>query len=137
MKEERIAQKWRLIKLSKSRPLLAFRLVDALSEKCGEEVYRMTFEYGEEKGKEVMRSFKLKDFGEVAKFLSMITGVKLERRGEEIIFLSCPVNILEQVKSARICKGYIEGFFLAFGLRVEALPTCEEQCKILIRKIRS
>ncbi|MEM0303197.1 MAG: hypothetical protein QXT98_07260 [Archaeoglobaceae archaeon] len=137
MKEEIIAQKWRLIKLSKTRPILAFRLVNTLSEKCGEEVYKMAFEYGEEKGREVMRNLKLKDFREIAKFLSMISGTRIEQKGEEIVFLSCPVNILEQVKSARICKGYIEGFFSAFGMRIEALPTCGEQCKILIRQTRS
>lgn len=135
MKEERIAQKWRLIKLSKSRPILAFRLVNVLSEKLGEEAYKIAFEYGEERGREISLNLKLKGFEEIAKFLSMISGTKIEVKGEKIIFLSCPVNALEQIKSSKICKGYIEGFFSAFGIKVEAFPECGEQCKVFLRQI--
>lgn len=137
MKEERIVQKWRLIKLSKTRPLLAYRLVAILNEKFGEEVYRVAYDYGLERGEDVVRNLRIGGFGEIARFLSMISGVKVEERGEEVLFLSCPVNALEQVKSEKICKGFLEGFFSAFGVSVEALPDCKEQCKILIKKTRS
>lgn len=135
MKEERIAQKWRLVKLSRSRPLLVFRLVTILSDKFGEEVYKVAFDYGREKGEEIARNLRVRGFVEVSKFISMITGAKLEQKEGEAIFLSCPVNALEQIKSSKICKGYIEGFFSAFGIKVEAFPDCRDQCKILVRQI--
>jgi len=69
MKEEKIAQKWRLIKLSKTRPLLAHRLVSVLSEKLGEEVYRISYDYGKERGKYIAENLRLRGFGEIATFL--------------------------------------------------------------------
>ncbi len=136
MKEERIAQKWRLIKLSKTRPLLAYRLVSILCEKLGDEVYRVAFDYGKERGEYIAENLRLRGFGEVATFLSMISGVKIEKQENGIVFLSCPVNALEALKSDKICKGFIEGFFRAFGIEVEAFPECGEQCKIFVRQIR-
>ncbi|NHW22927.1 MAG: hypothetical protein HA489_01525 [Archaeoglobales archaeon] len=136
MREEKIAQKWRLIKLSKARPLLAHRLVSVLSEKLGEEVYRISYDYGKERGKYIAENLRLRGFGEVATFLSMISGVKIEKREDGLLFLSCPVNALEALKSDKICKGFIEGFFMAFGIEVEAFPDCGDQCKIFIRQIR-
>ncbi|MDK2796219.1 MAG: hypothetical protein PWQ22_875 [Archaeoglobaceae archaeon] len=137
MKEEKIVQKWRLIKLSKTRPLLASRLVAVLSEKFGDEVYKVAYDYGFEKGEEVARNLRIDGFGEIARFLSMISGVKVEEREEEVLFFPCPVNALEQIKSEKICKGFLEGFFRAFGILVEALPDCKEQCKISVRKTHS
>jgi len=137
MKEERIAQKWRLIKLSKIRPLLAYRLVSVLAERLGDEVYRIAFDYGRERGEYIAENLRLRDFGEVATFLSMISGVKIEKREEGVLFLSCPVNALEAVKSDKICRGFLEGFFRAFGIEVEAIPSCGDQCRIFVRQIRS
>ncbi len=137
MKEERIAQKWRLIKLSKIRPLLAYKLVSALAERLSEEVYRIAFDYGRDRGEYIAENLKLKGFGEVATFLSMISGVKIEKREDGVLFLSCPVNALEAVKSDKICRGFLEGFFRAFGIEVEAIPSCGDQCRIFVRQIRS
>ncbi|MCX8172797.1 MAG: hypothetical protein N3D09_04200 [Archaeoglobaceae archaeon] len=138
MKDERIVQKWRLIRLSKTRPLLVFRLVSILSEKCGEEVYKIAFDYGKERGEEVARNLWFSKFDDVSKFLSMIAGVRIEQKSDnESILTPCPLNTLEHVKSERICKGYIEGFFSAFGFRAEVLPKCGEPCHVVIRRTHS
>lgn len=136
MKEERIAQKWRLIKLSKTTPLLAYKLAIVLSEKFGEEAYRIAFDYGRERGEEIARNLKLRSFAEIAKFLSMISGAKFVAEEDGVLYLSCPVNALEQLKSMTVCKGFIEGFFSAFGIEVNASTRCGEQCRVFVRKTR-
>lgn len=135
MREEKIVQKWRLIKISRSKPSLAFRILENIPEGFENEIRRVAFEYGLEKGRELSH-LKL-NFKEVAKFISMISGTKVEAQEDFAAFSPCPVNSLELVRLSPACKGFLEGFFHAFNLRVEIFANCGETCRVEVKLLRT
>ncbi|MEM1579115.1 MAG: hypothetical protein QXN34_04835 [Archaeoglobaceae archaeon] len=132
MKSEKIAQKWKLIRLTREKPSLAIEIVNEIHRVVENDVYRVSFDYGFEKGKEIAKSFKL-SFEEVGKFLGMISGVEVEIKDKTIFFSPCPVNAIELVKAEAACKGYLEGFFIAFNFDVEVVAECKEKCVVEVR----
>lgn len=132
MREEKIVQKWRLIKISRSKPSLAFRILESIPAEFEEEVKKVSFEYGLEKGKEVAQNLKL-SFKEVAKLISMISGTKIEAEEEFAVFSPCPVNSLELIKLSPACKGFLDGFFHAFNFRVDVSVNCGERCRVEVK----
>ncbi|MEM0202709.1 MAG: hypothetical protein QXO16_01605 [Archaeoglobaceae archaeon] len=132
MREEKIVQKWRIIKISRSKPSLAFRILEKIPTEFEEEIRRIAFEYGLEKGREVAKNLKL-SFAEVAKFISMLSGTRVEVQESLAVFSLCPVNSLELIRLSPACRGFLEGFFRAFNLNVEVSTNCGEKCRVEVR----
>ncbi|MEM4292070.1 MAG: hypothetical protein QXR50_05065, partial [Archaeoglobaceae archaeon] len=119
------------IKISRSKPSLAFRILEKIPKEFEEEIRKIAFEYGLEKGKEA-KNLKL-SFAEIAKFISMFSGTQVEVQESIAIFYPCPVNSLELIKLSPACKGFLEGFFKAFNLNVEVSTNCGEKCRVEVR----
>lgn len=134
---EKLTRKWKLIKLSKmQRSDFASRFIedffDAI-EGLPEIVQRYAMEYGLEKGHEVRRNINLKDFGEVAEFLGMISGTSVEKGRNAAVYSGCPAYMMTEVKESEVCRAFLLGFFSAFKMDVEVELNCGETCRVVVR----
>jgi len=135
MRGEKLTKKWRLIKLSRKHSSeFAVRFIEEILE--GDEIlYSFSLRYGMEKGSEVKRNLPLKTFKDVAEFLGMFSGVGVGEEKDAVVFDGCPSREITEVRKKEVCKGFLEGFFKAFGYDVEVRAECGEKCRIEVRKL--
>ncbi|AAB90658.1 MULTISPECIES: hypothetical protein [Archaeoglobus] len=134
MRGEKLTKKWRLIKLSRMHYSdFAVRFIEEMLED-NERLHDFSVKYGMEKGAEVKRNLHLKDFSDVAEFLSMITGVRVSEKEGGVVFDGCPSREMTEVRKTVICTGFLEGFFKVFGYDVEVNAACGEKCRVEVKK---
>lgn len=133
MRGEKLTKKWRLIKLSRMHYSdFAVRFIEEMLED-DERLYDYSVKYGREKGNEVKRDLTLKDFAEVAEFLSMFTGVGVSEEKDGVVFDGCPSREMTEVRKREVCTGFLVGFFKAFGYDVEVNAVCGERCRVEVK----
>jgi hypothetical protein len=130
MRGDKLTKKWKLIKLSRMRQSdFAVRFVEEVVVN-GHELYEFALKYGREKGAEVRRNLSLQNFYDVVEFLRMMTGVRAVKEGEAVTFEGCPAREMTDVRRTEVCKGFLEGFFAAFGFDVSVNLKCGERCVV-------
>lgn len=129
MRGEKLTKRWRLIKLSKLHRSFAVSFIEE-AVKDSEMLYSFAVKYGKEKGFEVKRNFSFRELREVAEFLAMLSGVKIVKEGDSIIFSGCPSIEITEVRRDEVCRGFVQGFFSAFGFNVEVKVYCGETCRV-------
>jgi|Deesub1362A_J573_1020465.scaffolds.fasta_scaffold00559_24 hypothetical protein len=138
--EKKFVRKWRVIKLSKSQQsdIAGKFLQEAIEnlENAEKLLYTVSFKVGRERGMEVKKSIGIDSLHDAVDFISMISGIPYEELESEnkrqFYFKPCPIFQLTEIKMEISCKGFLEGFFSAFGLNPEVVVTCRDTCSIKI-----
>ncbi len=131
MKEKKFVKKWRIIKLSKTQhsDISSRFLHEALRslENADKLLHSVAFKVGREKGMEVRKSIGVDSIRDAVELISMISGVGFEEVDDAFVFHGCPVFPLTDVRNEMSCRGFLEGFFSAIGVRARVEVKCAEK----------